>query len=119
MDLGQQFFILRKMPPGSAAHKAKADADKPYVDPKTLAPKPGAKPVRSKPGRAATTAASSTPPLFRRRRPRWWSVRGSGTAAVPTGRRTSQAPLPGLRRAWRTGASAKAATCTDAGPAGP
>ncbi|TFV72886.1 membrane protein insertase YidC [Blastococcus sp. CT_GayMR19] len=53
--LGQQFFILRKLPPpGSAAHKAKADADKPYVDPKSLAPKPGAKPVRSKPGRPAT-----------------------------------------------------------------
>jgi len=62
--LGQQFFILRKLPPpGSAAHKAKADADKPYVDPKTLAPKPGAKPVRSKPGRPATpttTAPGST-----------------------------------------------------------
>ena len=58
--LGQQFFILRKLPPpGSAAHKAKADADKPYVDPKTLAPKPGAKPVRSKPARPA---ASPVPP---------------------------------------------------------
>ena len=61
--LGQQFFILRKLPPpGSAAHKAKADADKPYVDPKTLAPKPGAKPVRSKPGRPATPAAPSPSP---------------------------------------------------------
>ena len=62
--LGQQFFILRKLPPpGSAAHKAKADADKPYVDPKTLAPKPGAKPVRSKPGRPATptTTAPESP----------------------------------------------------------
>src|SRR5215204_193798 len=48
--LGQQFFILRKMPPpGSAAAKAKAAAEKPAVDPKTLAPKPGAKPVRPKP----------------------------------------------------------------------
>jgi YidC/Oxa1 family membrane protein insertase len=50
--LGQQFFILRKMPPpGSDAYKAKADADKPVVDSRTLAPKPGAKPVRPKPGR--------------------------------------------------------------------
>jgi YidC/Oxa1 family membrane protein insertase len=56
--LGQQFFILRKMPPpGSDAAKAKADADKPVVDPKTLAPKPGAKPVRSKPARPATPPA--------------------------------------------------------------
>jgi YidC/Oxa1 family membrane protein insertase len=61
--LGQQFFILRKMPPpGSDAAKAKAAADKPVVDPKTLAPKPGAKPVRPKGGRPATPpAAGSTP----------------------------------------------------------
>jgi YidC/Oxa1 family membrane protein insertase len=53
--LGQQFFILRKMPPpGSDAAKAKAAADKPTIDPKTLAPKPGAKPVRPKQGRPAT-----------------------------------------------------------------
>jgi YidC/Oxa1 family membrane protein insertase len=58
---GQQFFILRKMPPpGSAAHKAKAAADKPAVDPRTLAPKPGAKPVRTKPGRPAETTATTT-----------------------------------------------------------
>ncbi|SFL62315.1 membrane protein insertase YidC [Geodermatophilus ruber] len=56
--LGQQFFILRKMPPpGSAAAKAKAAAEKPPIDPKTLAPKPGAKPVRPKPGRPAASAA--------------------------------------------------------------
>ena len=61
--LGQQFFILRKMPPpGSDAAKAKAAADKPAVDPRTLAPKPGAKPVRTKAGRAAgaTAAGSAT-----------------------------------------------------------
>jgi YidC/Oxa1 family membrane protein insertase len=58
--LGQQFFILRKMPPpGSDAHKAKAVADKPVVDPRTLAPKPGAKPVRPKPGRPTPSVAAS------------------------------------------------------------
>ena len=52
--LGQQFFILRKMPPpGSDAAKAKAAADKPAVDPKALAPRPGAKPVKPKKGRPA------------------------------------------------------------------
>lgn len=52
--LGQQFFILRKMPPpGSAAAIAKAAEGKPVVDPRTLAPKPGAKPVRPKAGRPA------------------------------------------------------------------
>jgi YidC/Oxa1 family membrane protein insertase len=54
--LGQQFFILRKMPPpGSTAALAKAAEGKPAVDPRTLAPKPGAKPVRPKPGRPALT----------------------------------------------------------------
>jgi YidC/Oxa1 family membrane protein insertase len=58
---GQQFFILRKMPPpGSDAAKAKAAAEKPAVDPRTLAPKPGAKPVRPKAGRPAGATAAST-----------------------------------------------------------
>ncbi|MEU2347679.1 membrane protein insertase YidC [Modestobacter sp. NPDC049651] len=49
--LGQQFYVLRKMPPpGSPAHKAKQDAEKPKIDPKILAPKPGQKPVRPRPG---------------------------------------------------------------------
>ena len=61
--LGQQFFILRKMPPpGSDAAKAKAAAEKPAVDPKTLAPKPGDKPVRPKGGRPATNPPV-TPPV--------------------------------------------------------
>jgi YidC/Oxa1 family membrane protein insertase len=58
--LGQQFFILRKMPPpGSDAAKAKAAEGKPVVDPRTLAPKPGAKPVRPKPGRPAVEASTT------------------------------------------------------------
>jgi YidC/Oxa1 family membrane protein insertase len=49
--LGQQFYVLKKMPPpGSAAAKAKED-DKPAVDPRSLAPRPGAKPVRDRSGR--------------------------------------------------------------------
>jgi YidC/Oxa1 family membrane protein insertase len=58
--LGQQFYILKKLPPpGSPAALAKAELDKPKVDPKLLAPKPGAKPVRLKKG-PATVAPSST-----------------------------------------------------------
>ena len=62
--LGQQHFILRKMPPpGSDAHKAKVAAEKPAIDPKTLAPKPGAKPVRPRAGRpVAPPAVDATPP---------------------------------------------------------
>jgi YidC/Oxa1 family membrane protein insertase len=64
--LGQQFFILRKMPPpGSDAAKAKASKDgvsldKPAVDPRTLAPKPGAKPVRTKQARPAAAPTAPT-----------------------------------------------------------
>lgn len=47
--LGQQFYILRALPPpGSPGALAKAELDRPKVDPKTLAPKPGAKPVRQR-----------------------------------------------------------------------
>ena len=60
--MGQQFFILRKMPPpGSPAALAKAAADKPAVDPRTLAPRPGAKPVRTtKSGRPAGPGVTLT-----------------------------------------------------------
>jgi len=62
--LGQQFFILRKLPPvGSAAHKAKQAEGKPVIDPKTLAPKPGAKPVRTRGGRPATPPAGTGRPV--------------------------------------------------------
>src|SRR4051812_25100478 len=58
--LGQQFYILKKMPPpGSDAAKAKAAADKPAIDPKALAPKPGAKPVRTKGGRPTIPAVDA------------------------------------------------------------
>jgi YidC/Oxa1 family membrane protein insertase len=57
--LGQQYFILRKLPPpGSPAAKAKSDAEKPPIDPRTLAPKPGVKPVRTKAGRTAGSSAA-------------------------------------------------------------
>ncbi|SDP26936.1 YidC/Oxa1 family membrane protein insertase [Klenkia soli] len=59
--LGQQFYILKKLPPpGSPAALAKAEAEKPKIDPKLLAPKPGAKPVRPRKGPAATSVADPT-----------------------------------------------------------
>jgi YidC/Oxa1 family membrane protein insertase len=91
--LGQQFFILRKMPPpGSDAAKAKAAADKPAVDPKALAPRPGAKPVRPKSGR---TAPASTVEV-----------------ANPTGDTAADTPAPG------TPEDDGAATPTSASPTG-
>jgi YidC/Oxa1 family membrane protein insertase len=58
--LGQQFYILRKMPPPGAKAGAKAGAkgaaDERTVDPRSLAPRPGAKPVRNRPARPAVPA---------------------------------------------------------------
>ena len=57
--LGQQFYILKALPPpGSPAALAKAEAERPRIDPKLLAPKPGAKPVR--PGKGLATPAVDT-----------------------------------------------------------
>ncbi len=95
---GQQFFILRKMPPpGSPAAKAKADAAKPVIDPRTLAPKPGAKPVRPK-SRPVTAAPESTvdgvpdgavPP----------AVPLDGPPPAPSGNGAGNAPRTGASRA--------------------
>jgi YidC/Oxa1 family membrane protein insertase len=63
--MGQQFYIIKRMPHPSA----KKDDGKPAVDPKLLAPKPGQKPVR--PERRPSAAGTRTD--------------GSGPAADPTG----------------------------------
>jgi YidC/Oxa1 family membrane protein insertase len=89
--LGQQFFILRKMPPpGSDAYKAKAGVEKPTVDSRTLAPKPGAKPVRPKPGRptAAVTGSDAAAPV------QGDAVDGNPVDGDPGGS-ASTAPKPG------------------------
>ena len=61
--MGQQFYIIKRMPHPNA----KRDADKPAIDPKLLAPKPGQKPVRPRKGTPAATppadgADSAAPP---------------------------------------------------------
>ena len=62
--LGQQYFVLKRMPPppGSDAAKALAAAEKASIDPKALAPKPGAKPVRPKGGKAVPPATPEVSP---------------------------------------------------------
>ena len=91
--LGQQFFILRKMPPpGSDAYKAKAGADKPVVDSRTLAPKPGAKPVRPKPGRPDRRRDRLRRHRAGRRATRPRATRRTGTRAAG---QSGAAPKPG------------------------
>jgi YidC/Oxa1 family membrane protein insertase len=77
--LGQQFYILRKMPPpNSPAALAKKAAEKPAIDPKSLAPRPGAKPVRAK-GARTGPPATPTPTAL----PTDASVPGASTGAAP------------------------------------
>jgi YidC/Oxa1 family membrane protein insertase len=60
--LGQQFYILRKMPPsGSPAAQGKGAPEK-AVDGRTLAPRPGAKPVRNRPQAPSTAPSSDAAP---------------------------------------------------------
>ncbi len=87
--LGQQFYILKKLPPpGSAGALAKAAADRPKIDPKELAPKPGAKPVRGPKGRTPVVNAATAADLA--------GEIGTNATAVPA---TSGAPTKRRKRA--------------------
>ena len=102
--MGQQFYIIRRMPHPNA----KKDADKPAIDPKLLAPKPGQKPVRPRKGTPAVTGGTET---------------GTGTAAPgPDGKAGKPAgdgtPTDGRPPKRKRGAAA-AAGATDAGSTGP
>jgi YidC/Oxa1 family membrane protein insertase len=108
--LGQQYFILRKLPPpGSDAAKAKAAAGKPVIDPKTLAPKPGAKPVRAKQGRPAATSTDTSTA----------TTDDSANGAAPTGSSESGVgSANGSRSAGGSGSSGKAGTSGGRSPGG-
>jgi YidC/Oxa1 family membrane protein insertase len=118
--LGQQFYILKKLPPpGSPAAKAGAGADKPVIDPKTLAPKPGAKPVRGKGGRAADVRADGDAASVNLDKPTGGrsvtagdaqageaTVRAPGADGSTPGPATNGTPTGGATAAGRSGASA-------------
>jgi YidC/Oxa1 family membrane protein insertase len=100
--MGQQFYILKKMPPpGSPAAKAKAEADKPQIDPKALAPKPGAKPVRAKGGRPAARPAAEGVNLTKPAE----DVAPPDTTASANGSAADGAAASGSSAAGRTGPS--------------
>jgi YidC/Oxa1 family membrane protein insertase len=103
--LGQQFFILRKLPPpGSPGALAKAGPPRPPVDPRTLAPKPGAKPVRTKGGRPVPPAGTGTPQ--------------SDTAQAGTPATDGPAPGAAPPGAGASGSSASGSTGSGAGSNG-
>ena len=128
--LGQQFYILKKLPPpGSPAALAKAEAERPRVDPKLLAPKPGAKPVRPKPGRATAAPASavdadldgvidsdvdgSAGPTSAQGSTASGATTGSSSASSPAG----SAPSTGASRAGSGSARPRSSGGGSAGPA--
>lgn len=96
--IGQQFYVLKKMPPPGARGGTPIE-DKPVVDPKKLAPRPGAKPTKT----------SSKP-----------AVLNSGSDAVDVqdsaGTTTTLSPKP---KKGATNASAKPSNRSVAKPVGP
>ena len=97
--MGQQFYILHKHPPKSRVDLAKTD--RPAIDPKLLAPKPGAKPTQSKGRRPAASAPPPSPPPPPTKaqapvsieKPKAGSTAASASAAGP------RKPAPGKRPA--------------------
>ncbi len=91
--LGQQFYILKKLPPpGSAGALAKAEADRPRIDPKELAPKPGAKPIRGPKGRTPVVNAATAADLAGEDSANATAV--PATSGAPTKRRKRAASSP-------------------------
>ncbi len=93
--MGQQFYILHKHPPKNAANQGKDD--KPALDPKLLAPKPGAKPARAKPGRPVVASAPAEPPSLVKPEPAATSgkraaVGKSGSSRVTVSEREPASP---------------------------
>lgn len=96
-SMGQQYYILHKMPPpGSKLALKKAEAEgtlTPKVDPKTLAPKPGAKPTQPKNRRpAASTGQRSAT-----------EQGGSKTGAQGSKPRAGQKPTAGSKSGGKPG----------------
>jgi YidC/Oxa1 family membrane protein insertase len=103
--LGQQFYILKKLPPpGSAGAPEKTAGDKP-VDGRSLAPRPGAKPVRNRPAAPqgpATSGQSEDAPTGGSTAAGSTDVNGSGVDGVNgangvNGRPGNGAPPPGAK----------------------
>jgi len=84
-SMAQQFYILHKHPP--KIRGAEAKNERPAVDPKTLAPKPGAKPV-----------------LIKGKRP---PAAGAGRAATSNGNGASPPPPPPKGSGATAGATAE------------
>jgi YidC/Oxa1 family membrane protein insertase len=95
--MGQQFYILKRMPHPNA----KKDDDRPSVDGKLLAPKPGQKPVRPPRGRAAASAPATPAGI------------GSPDAAPPDGEVTDPADGKPAGRTGRAGKGARTASAGD------
>lgn len=103
--MGQQFYIIKRMPHPDA----KKDADKPAIDPKLLAPKPGQKPVRPRKGTPAVTAGGDAGTAPAGKAPA--AAPGDGK---PAGRKRGQAAGPAPNGKVPADGAAAEAPVTDA-----
>jgi YidC/Oxa1 family membrane protein insertase len=82
--MGQQFYILHRHPHPDAVKKKKEE-EKPAVDPKLLAPRPGQKPVNPRARRPASPPAATTDPTPADPTEQVGSADGSGSSSPSTG----------------------------------
>ncbi|MGI8694113.1 MAG: membrane protein insertase YidC [Geodermatophilaceae bacterium] len=83
--MGQQFYILHKHPPKSRLNLTKPD--RPAIDPKLLAPKPGAKPTQPKGRRPAAPAPPPSPVSIEKPKAGSGAPSSGATRKPPPGKR--------------------------------
>jgi YidC/Oxa1 family membrane protein insertase len=109
-SMGQQFWVLKHMPPPNLAGKDGKDKEISAETAKALAPKPGVKPVNPKKGpRPARPAADA---------PQTGAADAKSGAADAADAKSDAAPAPGLNGRADTGSGTPAAGSSASNPAG-
>jgi YidC/Oxa1 family membrane protein insertase len=106
-SMGQQFWVLKHMPPPNLAGKDGKDKEISAETAKALAPKPGVKPVNPKKGPRPARPAADAPQ--------------TGAADAKSGAadaKSDAAPAPGLNGRADTGSGTPAAGSSASNPAG-
>ena len=104
--MGQQFYILHYHPHPNVKKKNE-EKDKPAVDPKALAPRPGQKPVNPKrrPAGSGTGSTASDPPAGNAPSPNGSSPSGDAADGRPAGTDGADAGTPASGPATPSGGS--------------
>jgi YidC/Oxa1 family membrane protein insertase len=104
--MGQQFYILKRMP-----HPSAKKDERPAIDPKLLAPRPGQKPVRPerRPSSAPAASGEASPSGAAAENPNGKAdarPAGASQPASPSGRQPTQPPPPTKPQDGATGQQA-------------